>query len=168
MADSPHTAPADAAPDGAPPVVEAPAAEAPPKKRGRLLLVLPVLALLAGGGLGYARYQEAAGADADAPIEYGEFLELPGFIINPADSGGRRYLMVDLGFEAADAKALEALAEHEVVVRDAIVGILSEQSVEELAAVSAREALKDSLRARVNGLLEHDVDRLYFTQYVLQ
>lgn len=148
------------------------AVEAPPKKKGKLLLFLPVVALLLGGGGGYYQYQKAAAPAEDeveeAPVEYGAFTNLPGFIVNPAGSGGRRYLMVDLALEAADEATIEEVTSREVVLRDAVVAILAGRTVEQLASIADRPALKDSLKSRVNEILEGDVDRLYFTQYVLQ
>jgi flagellar FliL protein len=157
----------------------APDADAPdagavdaPKKKGKLLLFLPVVALLLGGGGGYYQYQKATALPeeeaAEAPVEYGAFTSLPGFIVNPAGSGGRRYLMVDLALEAADEATIEEITSREVVLRDAVVAILAAQTVEELASIADRTALKDSIQSRVNEILEGEVSRLYFTQYVLQ
>ncbi|MDT0631243.1 flagellar basal body-associated FliL family protein [Rubrivirga sp. S365] len=144
-----------------------------PKKR-KILLILPVVALLLGGGGGYYQYQQATVSDEPAAeeaaelIEYGQFAKVDGIIVNPAESGGRRYLMVDLALEAADEETLAEVGAHEVVIRDAIVRLLGERTVDELAAVSGRAALKDTIRAHVNGIVTGEIDRLYFTQYVLQ
>ena len=151
--------------------VDAPV-EAPPKKKGKLVLLLPVLALALGGGGGYYQYQRAAAPDAPVeaaagPVEYGEFATLPGVIVNPAGSGGRRYLMVDLALEA-DEETVEEVGTREVVIRDVVVRVLGGKTVEELAAIGDREVIKDTLRASVNAVLEGEVDRLYFTQYVIQ
>ena len=156
---------ADGTPDDAP--VEA------PKKKSKLVLLLPVLALVLGGGGGYYQYQKAAGPAepteaADEPVEYGEFVSIAGVIVNPAGTGGRRYLMVDLALETADEETLAEVGTREVVIRDAVVRVLGERTVDELASITHRAALKDTLRSHVNGILEGEVDRLYFTQYVLQ
>lgn len=149
-----------------------PGAEAPPKRGGKLLLLLPVVALLLGGGGGFFYFQaEAAVPPADEaapPTEYGEFTTLQGIIVNPAGSGGRRYLMMDLALESPDAEGAEEVALREAVIRDAVIGLLAKHTVEELASTNRRLALKDSIRTTVNGLIEGDVDRLYITQYVLQ
>lgn len=146
-----------------------------------MLLLIPVVAILLGGAIGalqYDRLAAALGGDApsddeeqasgEVPVEYGLFSQLQGIIVNPAESGGRRYLMVDVGFESHEEKTLAELVEKEIVIRDAIVRLLSEQTVDQLASVGHRTALKDSVRVRVNAILDGDVDRLYFTQYVLQ
>ncbi len=163
-----------AAPDGA---VD------PPRKGGRLLVVLPLVAAVLGVAFGATQHGLLPGvaatasapaaepsAPADAGVEYGEFHEVQGIIVNPAGSGGRRFLMVNVAFESADAHALEELKAKEVVVRDAIVALLGRHTAEELGRGTMREALKDSLRTHVNTVLgpAGHVERLYFTQYVLQ
>ena len=103
------------------------------------------------------------------PEEFGVFSEIQGLIINPAGSNGTRYLMVNIGFESDSEKTLEALGEREVVVRDAILRILSERTVESLADIGTRDTLKMEIQSAVNGVLsEGQIQRLYFTQYVLQ
>ena len=174
------------APDGLPAPDDAGDAVAPPpKKGGRLLLVLPLVAAVLGAALGATQRERlapvlpgVAGTDsaavaepsAPAQVEYGEFHEVQGIIINPAGSDGRRFLMVNVAFESSDAKTLEELQAKEVVVRDAIVALLGRHTAEELGRSAMREALKDSLRAHVSAVLgaAGQVERLYFTQYVLQ
>ncbi len=153
-----------------------------PKKKSRFWLILvPVVLLAAGGGawVAYSQYGLLAGAttalagadstDADAPIEYGHFSEIQGLIVNPAGSAGRRYLMVNVALESESEKVLEELAEKEVVVRDTILKVLGLRTVDDLAAIEQRPALKEELRGAVNAVLHRGkVTRLYFTQYVLQ
>ena len=156
--------------------------ETTPKKKSKLLLILlPVVLLAAGGGLylGFTQYARLAAAAAvladdgggaeEEPVEFGEFLEVQGLIVNPAGTDGQRYLMVNLGLESSKASVLEELETKEVVVRDRVLRLLSQRSVEELADIGQREPLKDELRGAINRVLENgEVSRLYFTQYVLQ
>jgi flagellar FliL protein len=156
-------------------------------KGGKTFLIIVVTVVLAalgtGGLMAYVFYPEARAAatsvglvsapgteaEEDAPVEYGEFLEFQGLIINPADSDGRRYLMVNIGLEAKDAKVLEVVGSKEVVIRDRILRLLGQRTVSELASVSLRDTLKEELLIAVNDILgEEEVARLYFTQYVLQ
>ncbi len=56
-----------------------------------------------------------------------------------------------------------------MVVRDTIIKILGTRTVDELANIESRTALKDEIRLAVNGILtEGEINRMYFTQYVLQ
>lgn len=162
-----------------------------PEKKGKMGLILGlVVALLlpaAGAGfLVYSRYEQVAEA-ADAisrifssepagpqaaepePLEYGVFSELDALTVNPAGSNGRNFLQVKLGLEAQEEATFEELTSKEPVVRDAVLKILSSYSVEQLGRLEARDSLRTEIRSSINGILdEGEIQRLYFTQYVLQ
>ena len=54
-------------------------------------------------------------------------------------------------------------------MRDAIIGHLSGKTVDTLSDISNREGIKEEIRALVNEILaEGEIDRLYFTQFMLQ
>ena len=130
--------------------------EAPTK--GRSFLV-PLLALIVGGvgAFGFTQADtlrtmiggapSAAALAGEVPIEYGEFAELDGIVINPADTDGRRYLMIKIGVEAEDAETLARLSD-----------------------ITKRDSLKTEILDRFNRMLGEDgpVTRIYFTQFVLQ
>lgn len=143
------------------------------------MLLLPLMLVMTGGGvwLAYSQYgqvDQAANqlmtmfASDSTEIEYGSFYEIKGLIINPAGSEGTRYLMVNIGFESNESSVLTDLENKEVVVRDHILNILGERTAEELGDISKRDALKKELLRSINKVVEGKVDRLYFTQYVLQ
>jgi flagellar protein FliL len=164
------------------------AGETTKKKGGGLVMILlPVLLVSAGGGafLAYAKYpaiaemahnfsgakedEEEVATEEEAGSPYGEFMELKDIIVNPADSNGRRLLMVSLGLETEIPTLLESITAREMVVRDTIINILGRRTVEDLAAIEQRNAIKDELLQAVNSVLaEGQISQLYFTQYVLQ
>ena len=147
-----------------------------------LIILLPVVLVssVLGGVVAYTQYPTLAkiagviGGDEEEeenepPLEFGEFMELSNIVVNPANSDGRRLLMVSLGMETNESSALESIAEREMVVRDTIIKILGTRTVEELANIEHRTQIKDQLRQAVNGVLdEGEINRMYFTQYVLQ
>ena len=153
-----------------------------PKKRG--LLVPLLVAVLAGTGgaaaaitQGDALRQMVGGAPADStaeaappPVEYGEFVEMNGIVVNPRGTEGRRYLMVKVGAEAEDVATLDRLTVLGPAATDAVIGLLASRSVTELADITRRDSLKEEVRLAFNDLLGDDgpVTRVYFTQYVLQ
>lgn len=150
-----------------------------------LLIALPVLLIPAavGGFLAYSQYvslaqtavangigfgviEKAKGAE---PIQYGQFATINDLLINPKDSGGKRFLVLSLGVETKSSDVIAELAEKEIVVRDAILQMLSEHTADELASIDLRESLKTRLIERLNSVLQKgEIDRLYFTQYLLQ
>lgn len=160
---------------------DAPEAAAPdaPKKRRILPVVLAVtVALMAGaataltpaGSLAGALGRSPADSLAAAEIPFGAFVDLDAVVINPAETGGRRYLMVRVGVEAASPKTLERLDALRPAANDALLTIFGRRTVAELADIGQRDALKEEVRVALNRMLGKDgpVTRIYFTQYVLQ
>ena len=156
------------------------AAETPkPKSKMRLLIPIAALAL---GGVGAVAFTQpdvfrqvtmAAAAETGAeaePVEFGEFSEMPGIVVNPMGTDGRRYLMIKIGVEADDAETLTRLDEMSPAATDAVIGLMSALPVSRLSDISQRDSLKEGIRARFNEILGDDgpVTRVYFTQYVLQ
>ena len=168
------------------PHAEARSPEAPePKAGGKGRKIAVVLAIIVGAGLGmgvaYSQFgvidRTAQGllgagndaADAKRPVKYGEFMQIEGLVVNPAGTGGVRYLMVSVGLEAADPAVLEEVTTKDVVVRDAVIGLLSAKTVETLADIGNRDDMKEEIRLTINGILgKGEIDRLYFTQFMLQ
>jgi len=103
------------------------------------------------------------------PGETGSFAQLKGLVVNPAGSQGNRYLAVSIAFETKAASVKSELKTKKVVVKDAVLRLLSERTAEELANPELRDDLKTSLLSETNRILnDGKVDRLYFTEFVLQ
>lgn len=122
------------------------------------------------GSIPYVRGMvDSLEAEEGATREYGTFTKLEGLIVNPADSEGRRYLALSLAFETTSSSVAEELTDKEVVVRDAVLDLLSERTVKELTAPARRDDLKKMLLEETNRILSNGtVHRLYFTEFVLQ
>jgi flagellar FliL protein len=90
-------------------------------------------------------------------------------IVNPAGTGGRRFLSTSIGFELSSPKASDLFEKREAIVRDALITILSSQSIPELSDFKQREKLRKLIELRVEKLLHTDeVAAVYFTEFVLQ
>jgi flagellar protein FliL len=150
-----------------------------------LKMLLPIVLISLGGGgyLAYSQYASLAEAaasagihvglgerpDEEAPVEYGEFGTIDDLLINPAGSGGNRFLVVSLGVEAQQHAVLEELLAKEIVVRDAVLRLLSRRTAEELGSIELRDQIKNELLVELNAVLQDgEIDRLYFTQYLIQ
>ena len=149
------------------------------KLNGLLIILIPAILISVGlgGWLSYTQYPMIAEVlysgpeeEKEVPLEFGEFMELTNIVVNPSDSNGRRLLMVSLGLETDEASILESVTEREMVVRDTIIKILGNRSVDQLASIEERTTLKSEIRHAVNSIVSQDgeINRLYFTQYVLQ
>ena len=147
------------------------------------MVLIPVLVLALAGGawISYSRYADVdhaaktvtglfASADtAASPTEFGSFYEIKGMIVNPTNTEGNRVLMVNVGLESDVQPVITELEDKEVVVRDLILNRMGQHTVDELASISKRDTIKNNLRVSINEILkEGRVNRLYFTQYVLQ
>ena len=159
------------------------------KKGSRLFLLIGMgvffLSLLAGGWVAYAQYEKLAAAarvmglmdkappkeeeKKTVPLGQGKLTEFKGIIVNPAGTNGERYLLVNIGMETQKDEVLEEISAKEIVIRDAVLRYLSQLTLEQLADIDQRDAIKEDLKNTVNNLLEKGkVDHVYFTQYVIQ
>lgn len=128
--------------------------------------------------------ENAHGEEGDADAEEahaGEMVMLNEIIVNPAGTGGRRFLAVTLGFEAVAAETHEGekgghggeegswIDAHRPLIQDALIGLLSSKSISDLASISYRDTLREEVRARIEEEIEpNKVTRVFFTGYVLQ
>lgn len=107
----------------------------------------------------------AKGADAAKP----PVLPLENLVLNPANSGGSRYLLMSITIESADDKAVKALEARDAELKDLILTTLSKKTVDELSDVSGREKIKAELIAAIlERFGKGSVKQLYFPQFVIQ
>jgi len=149
-----------------------------------VLVIAALVPAIAGGWIAYSKYDRLVATaaavgiqigtkdvdeEAHEAVQYGQFMQIENMIINPAGSGGKRYLLVSLGLESQNPVVLEEIKTKDVVVRDTVLKVLGVRTMEELADISRRDELKRQIRDAVNGILsEGQVSRMYFTQFVLQ
>ena len=104
-----------------------------------------------------------------AAVEAPPVLLLENLVLNPASSGGSRYLLMSIAIESVDTKAKDALALRDAELKDLILSTLSKKSVEELSDVAGRENIKTELIAAVKERFgKTSVKQLYFPQFVIQ
>jgi len=102
-------------------------------------------------------------------VEAGDIFMMDNIIVNPAGTGGTRFLSASIGFELESARAGDIMSAREAVVRDALITILSSQSIPELTDFKQRERLRKLIKLRVAKLLKtEDIGAVYFTEFVLQ
>lgn len=122
---------------------------------------------------------EAEGGDAHgAPAEEGgkageaaapPVLLLENLVLNPANSGGSRYLLMSIAIEGTSAKAVAAMTARDAEIRDLILSTLGRKTVDELSDPAARDAIKAELIAAVQERFgKTSVKQLYFPQFVIQ
>lgn len=118
-------------------------------------------------GHGSSDESESHAAEGDASGS--DIIIIRDLIVNPAGTGGTRFLSASIGFELESGQAASIFKEREAIVRDALITILSSQSIPELSDFRQRERLRKLIRLRIQKLLKtEDVVAVYFTEFVLQ
>jgi flagellar FliL protein len=99
----------------------------------------------------------------------GVMYEIKDITINPAESKGQRFLVMSVGLQVRSDKDVQDVVRREIVIRDAIIAILSKKTVDQLSDINIRNDLKQELGVAINQILDKpSVRNLFFTQYVMQ
>lgn len=169
------------------------------KKKGRKLgLILLLLLGLGGGGAAGALYlapvigQRMADADdggeaAAAAADHGQggggggdhegeraaaagVLHLvDNLVVNPAGSGGTRFLLASVAFETSGTSLDDLITARDLEIRDGLIRTLGQKTVNQLTDYGQREALVEELADAIEAVLgEGTVLRIYLPQYVIQ
>jgi flagellar FliL protein len=118
-----------------------------------------------GAGEGGHGGKEGEGA-ATKPV-----YTIDNLVLNPAQSGGTRFLLLTIAFELKDDATLEEMKNRDAELRDAVLVTVGAKSVEYLSDMSVRDSLKSELRAVAGKLFPKKqavIRRIYFPQFVIQ
>jgi flagellar protein FliL len=155
-------------------------APAPDAKSGskRTVLILAIAGLAAGAAAGLfgigpvlaKRRAAAPPAKAEGPLaNVAVTHSIENLVLNPANSGGTRFLMVTATFELKDGTIEQQMKDHDAEVRDRILAMLGKKTVEELSDITLRENMKQEVLAAVSTLFPKDaVRKVFFAQFVIQ
>jgi flagellar protein FliL len=100
---------------------------------------------------------------------YGVIYQVDNLVLNPAGSGGLRFLLVSVAFDLPDDKVEAEARTREPEIRDVLLSVLGSRSVEELADIAGRDSLRTEIRGAVGRILPRgSVRRVYFPQFVIQ
>lgn len=112
---------------------------------------------------------EAAPKEGEAAAEAAAVHLLENLVLNPASSGGSRFLLLTVAIEVGNAKAAEDFKSRDAELRDIILTSLGVKTVEELTEIARREQFKTELKTAVNAKFgKNAVKSLYFPQFVVQ
>jgi flagellar FliL protein len=143
-----------------------------------LFVLKPLMAGSGGGGDEAASSHETARkTESHKSSGHGDKGEGPGslvyavkdIVVNPAGTGGTRFLSVSLGFELGSRELEWKFEEREPLVRDALITILSSKTVAQLTDAKQKEITRYQIKKRLEQLLETDqIAGVYYTDFVLQ
>ncbi|HEX6632048.1 MAG TPA: flagellar basal body-associated FliL family protein, partial [Gemmatimonadaceae bacterium] len=90
-------------------------------------------------------------------------------VLNPARSGGSRFLLLSVGFAVKDDATAKTLADRDPELRDVIIRCFGAKTVDELVDVALRDSLKVELQQAVGERFgPATVSAVYFPQFVIQ
>lgn len=94
---------------------------------------------------------------------------LENLVLNPAGSGGSRFLLLTVAIEAGDTKAADAFKARDAELRDIVLTALGTRTVDELVDMALREKIKAEVQTAIVARFgKASVKRLYFPQFVVQ
>jgi flagellar FliL protein len=112
---------------------------------------------------------DEANIETDA-VEMGKFVYvIDDLIVNPAGTDGKRFLLSSIGFDIKTDQNQQELKAKEILVKDAIISILSSKNVLQLGNSLYRDTLKTEISSKVRELLPAvTLNTIYFSKYILQ
>lgn len=157
---------------------EAKGAEEPPKKKGKLFLILGVVLVLAGAGGGAVLYFTQSGAK---PAEHKEekpkppvFASLETFTVNlQSDGGSEQYLQVGIDLKVTDSSVVDLVKLHMPEIRNGVLLLLSSKNAEQISSLEGKQKLSSEIQEQINKPLNtkatsKGVIGVYFTSFVIQ
>jgi flagellar FliL protein len=146
------------------------------KKKGspliKVVILVVILAVLGGGGFfAYSKFfhkpAKTAGHEAK-PVEK-VMCDMDTFLVNLADSGGRRYLKTTMKLELTNPLALPEIEKRNPEIRDAILMILASKEFEDIASSEGKASLKQEIMMEMNRILKQgQVTEVYYTDFIVQ
>lgn len=96
-------------------------------------------------------------------------FEVDDVIVNPAGTGGTRFLSASIGFEVEDKETMELFNARQPQIRDALITILGSKNIEQLTDMKQKEIARLQIKKRVTKLLDtEELIAVYFTDFVIQ
>jgi flagellar FliL protein len=118
---------------------------------------------------------DAAAAEGDHAAPEGEKAGeatvhlLENLVLNPAGSGGSRFLLLTVAIEAGSAAVATEMTTRDAELRDIILTSLGLKTVDQLTDMSVRDSIKAEVQTAIAARFgKKSVKRLYFPQFVVQ
>lgn len=99
----------------------------------------------------------------------GVIFAVDDMIVNPAQTNGKMLLLASLGLSIDGEEAKKALEEKQVIVKDAIISVLSSKNVTQLSSSAYRDTLKtEILKNLAVQMPGSKVNNIYFSKFIIQ
>ncbi len=97
----------------------------------------------------------------------------PAFVLNVNDGEEVHHLQLSVSFIPTDAQMGALISEHEPVIRNAIVVLVSGRQISDINSAQGKKKLRDEIQDAVNKVMEESVgkaavSRTLFTGFLIQ
>ena len=134
------------------PVIDTSPVNPPRGRRKKLIALLALSVLLAGGGAGAWLVAQppatAPAAQARKPARTPRFLTLEPFVVNLQDEGGERYAQIAVTLQFEDPGIEVTLKDRLPAVRNNILLLISSKRADELLTTDGKQQLARQIRSR--------------------
>lgn len=149
--------------------------QVPKKSKLKWIIIITIIVLLvgAGGFFGYSKFKKNTKVKAtnEKKQKVSIICPMKSFVVNLLDKKGvqRRYLKVTIEVEVGDEAAKQLIERNDPQLRDSVLMLLSNQTLNEINTMEGKLELKQELLSRMGQILGNGVvRRIYFTEFVVQ
>jgi len=141
-----------------------------------VLFAMMMAVFLVGAGMviGYFKFLDPDKKEAEAETKEQAVvmhaMDLGNMVVNLADQDGSHYLKLTITIEhPADKKIEEKITEKKHLITETILLTLRSKNLNQVRPPEAIDQLKNELVTAVNNRLgEQVIDKIYFTEYIVQ
>lgn len=116
--------------------------------------------------------QESPGKEGERDLSKnaaGLIYSLDDLIVNPANTNGKMLLLASVGLSVETEESKKILEEKQVIVKDAVISVLSGKNVNQLGSATYRDTLKtEILKSLTVQLPGSKVNNIYFSKFIIQ
>jgi flagellar FliL protein len=99
----------------------------------------------------------------------GLIFSVDDMIVNPAQTNGKMLLLASLGLAVENEESKKVMEEKQVIVKDAIISVLSSKNVTQLGSSTYRDTLKtEILKNLAVQMPGSKVNNIYFSKFIIQ
>lgn len=96
-------------------------------------------------------------------------FNLDDIIVNPAETNGKTLVLASLGFDLKTPEAKKTMEEKVIIVKDAVITLLSSKTVPQLSNAAYRDTLKsEMIRDLSQKLPGVGINNIYFSKFIIQ
>ena len=107
---------------------------------------------------------------ADEPkVELGKFIySIDDIITNPADTDGKKVLLLSVAFDVSSDKDKKTLEEKQVLIKDAVSSTVAAKTIPQLNNIAFRDTLRSEIVKQIGKMItDVKINRVYFSKYII-